>query len=116
MLLPDHLLHLQAIHQRLHHYIPCHKFVSRVDNDIYDRLYCSRDLTDAGFQDHIDALHPQNLPWRLWTPPSELVYTIASMLRWTKLLREYLLVKRPLPMGTGQSETSYIKSCPLTPY
>ena len=31
---PDHLLMMQASHQRFHCYVPCHEFVSGVDNVI----------------------------------------------------------------------------------
>ena len=35
--LPAHLLRIQTIHQRFHHYVPLHKFVIWVDNRISDR-------------------------------------------------------------------------------
>ena len=36
---PAHLLRLQYIHQLLHRYVPCHNFVSGVENGISNRPY-----------------------------------------------------------------------------
>ena len=77
---PAHLLRLQAIQQRFYRYVPRHNFLSGVDNGISDHPYLSQDLTDAAFLAHMDALHTQELPCRLSTPPSELVYAISSAL------------------------------------
>ena len=113
---PAHLLRLQAIHQQFHRYVPHHDFVSGVENGISDCLSCSRDLTDAALLTHIDTSHPQELPRRLWTPPSKLIYVIASAL-WRKTSpRDSLLVKPPLPMGTGRHGTNSVKTWPSTPY
>ena len=79
----SHLLCLQSIHQWFHRYVPRHDFVSGVDNGISDCPSRSQDLTDAALLAHMDASHPQDLLWRLWTPPSELVSEIASPLRCT---------------------------------
>ena len=43
---PAHLLRLQAVHQRHHHYVPRHDFVSGVDNDISDVLSRSSALSN----------------------------------------------------------------------
>ena len=43
---PAHLLRLQAIHQRFHHYVPRVDFISRVDNLISDWTSRVADLTD----------------------------------------------------------------------
>ena len=98
---PDHLLCLQAIHQRFHCYVPRHDFVSGVDKGVSERLSCSRDLTDAAFLTHMDALHPQELTWRLWNPPRELVSSIYSALRQTTSPKESMLANPPPPMYTG---------------
>ena len=116
MLPPDHLLRLQVIHQRFHRYIPYHNFVRWVDKNISDRPSCSRDLTDAALISHMDALYPQKLPWRLWTPPRELVSLIASTLRKMTPSRDSLLVDPSPPMGTGQKGPSYIKKLTTTSY
>ena len=78
---PAHLLRLQAIHQWFHCYVPCHNFMSRVDNVISYRPYFSQDLTDAALLAHMDASHTQDIPWSLCTPPSEIVSAISSKLR-----------------------------------
>ena len=77
---PVHLLFIQAICQWFHHYVPRQKFVSGLDNVISYRLSRSQDLTDAALLDDRDDLHPQELPWRMWTPPRELVYLVSSAL------------------------------------
>ena len=82
--------------------------MSAVDNGIYDRPYLSQDLTDSALLMYMDISHLQDLLWRLWAPPSELVYVIASVLRRTTLIRDSLIVKMPPPMGTGQSGPSYV--------
>ena len=85
-----------------------------VDNVTSNRPSHSQDLTDAGFLSHMDASHPQTLPWRLWTPPRKLVSAIASALRQTTFQRYFLIVKPPLTMRTGQSGPSFIETWPFT--
>ena len=98
---PAHLLCLQAIHQRFHRYVPRHNFLSGVHNGIYDRPSRSRDLTDAALLAHVDTSHPQDLPWRLLTPPSDIISVIASAL-WRKTSpRDSLIADLPPTMGTG---------------
>ena len=95
---PAHLLCLQAIDQWFHYYVLCQDFVSRVDNGISDHPFHSQDVTDTDMLSHMDDLHPQKLPWRLWRPPSNIVSAIASSLRRTSSPREYLLVYLPPPI------------------
>ena len=66
-----HLLRLQYIHQRFHCYVPHHCFVRRVDNGISVRPYHAQYLIEADLLAHIYDSHPQGLPCRLWTPPSD---------------------------------------------
>ena len=40
------------------------------------RHSCSQDPTDTSLITYMDASLPQDLPWRLWTPPIELVSVI----------------------------------------
>ena len=77
---PSHLIRLQAIHQRFHHYLRHQTFVWGVDNYILDRPSQSRKQTDVALIAHMEYLNIQELPWRIWTPPSELVSVIASVL------------------------------------
>ena len=111
----SHLLCLQAIHQWFHRYVPRHDFVSRVDNGISDRTSCSRDLTVTALLAHMDALHTQELTWSLWNPPIELVSEITSTFRRTTSPRDSLLADPPLPMGTGKSDLSSVKTWPSNP-
>ena len=113
---PDHLLRLQAIHQRLHRYVPHHDFVRGVDSVISNRLSRSRYLTDAASLAHMDASNPQELPWRLWNSPREIVSTITFTLWRTTSPRDSLIVE-PIPlMGTGLSGPSSVVTCTSNPY
>ena len=113
---PSHLICLQAIHQRLHSYVPRHDYVSGVDNSISDRLSRSQNVMYAALLAHIDASYPHDLPWRLWTPLSELLSDMYSALWCKTFLRDSLLVDLPPPMGTGQIGPSSVNKWPLTPY
>ena len=93
-------LHLQAILQRLHCYVPHHEFWSRVKNSIFDLPSCSRYITYTALLAHIDSLHPQDMKWRLCNPPSDLVSAIASALCQTTSPRYSLMVELPPPKGT----------------
>ena len=113
---PSHLLRLQAIHQRFHHYVLHHDFLSTLDNVISDCLSFSQDITKAVLLSHTDSSHPQELIWRLWNPPREIVSVITSALRQTTSPRDSVLVDPPPLMGTGKSEASCIKMFTSTPY
>ena len=65
---------------------------------------------------HMDASSPQEMTWRLWIPPSEIVSAIASALQRKTLTRDSLLVEPPPLMVTGQSGSSSIEMLSLTPY
>ena len=80
---PVHILQLQDIHQQFHLYISCQDFVSGVEKIIYDCLYQSQDLTRTALISYMDLTYPQRFPWKLWTLPSALIYTIVSALWWT---------------------------------
>ena len=113
---PAHLLRFQAVHQRFRLYVPRHDFFSRVDNCISNRPSCSQDLMDTTLIVHIDASHPQELPWRLWKNPSEVVSVISYALRLTTSPRYSLLVDTLSLMGIGQSGPSSVKMWPSNPY
>ena len=53
-----HLLRLQAMHQRFHHYVTRIYFVSRMDNIISDRPSCSLDLTDNKLLTYLNTTFP----------------------------------------------------------
>ena len=116
ILLLFHPLCLQAIQKRSHHYEPRDDFVSGVDNSSYNRPSFSRYITDAAMLAHMDALHPQDLQWRMWTPPSKLISVIASEMRRTTSPMVSLLVNPPPLMGTRQSDPSYVNTWPSTHY
>ena len=104
------------MHQRFQHYITRYDFVSRVDNGISHCPSRSHDLTNASLLAYMDKNYPHSLPWWLWTPPSEIVSTIASMLRRTKFPRASLLVDLLPPMITGKSGPYSAGKGPLNPY
>ena len=98
---PAHLLRLQAIHQWFYCYLPRHDVVNGVYRGISEYPYLSQDLTDSALITHMDASHPQEMTWRLWTSPIDLIYAIACALRRKKFLRDSLLVNPTQPMGIG---------------
>ena len=110
---PHHLLHLQSIHKWFLRHVPRRDFLSRVDNGIFEHPYRSQDLTDVALLAYINASHTQELPWRIWNPPIELVSEISSTLLHTTLPRKSLLVDLLPPMGTGQSGPTYVDMWPL---
>ena len=114
-LLLSHILSLQSIYQWFHHYVTHHYFVIGVDTVISDHPSCSQYLMDATLLNHMDASHPQELSWRMWNPPSELVFEISSALRRTTSPRDSMIFEPP-PMGTGQNGSSSVETWPLTPY
>ena len=113
---PEHLLHLQAMHQQFHRYISCIDFVIGVKNLISDRPYRSLDLTDNQLLAYPNTNLPQPLPWRLWTLPPKLVFGIASALQQKTSERGCLLAKPPPPMATGPNGPTFTQGWPLTPY
>ena len=116
MLSPAYLLRLKATHQRFHNYINHHEFVRGVDNRIYNRPSCSRDLTYATFLTHTDASYPQNRPWRLWTPPGKLVSMIDSALQRATSTRDSLILYTPPPISTGKIGPSSVEMWTSNPY
>ena len=59
---PAHLLHLQAVHQRHHRYVPRHDFVSGVDNDISDVPSRSYAFSDNQLLAFLNLNFPQSQP------------------------------------------------------
>ena len=104
------------MHQRFHRYVPHHYFLSGVDNGISDLPYRLRDIRDANLLSHMEASHPQKLTWRMWTPTSALVSTLASALQHKTLPMDSLLVEMPPPMGTGKCRIISVKTWTSTPY
>ena len=97
----DNLLRLQKNNQLLHHYATHNNFASGVDNGISQQSYLSQYLTHTALLAYMDASHPQDLPWRLLTPPSDIISVIASAL-WRKTSpRDSLIADLPPTMGTG---------------
>ena len=104
------------MHQRFHYYIIHHKFLSGVYNGISDRPSRSQYLTNSSLLTYMDTTYPQRFPWKLWTPPSALVSTIASTLRWTKSPRDSPLVQLLPTMVTGKSGMHSTVTWSSTPY
>ena len=55
---PGHLLRLQAMHQRFHHYVPRIYFVRGMDNVIYDRPSRLLDITNNHLLAYLDTNSP----------------------------------------------------------
>ena len=79
---------------------PATFFVIRVDNGISNCPYFSQDLPDSSLLVHMVDSYPQELPWRLLTPPSGLFSVISYTLQRKTLPRDSLIIDLPPPIGT----------------
>ena len=113
---PDHLLRLQAMHQKFHRYVPHIDFVSGANNLISDRPSCSSDLTDNQLLTYLEKNFPQPLTWQLWTPTPKPASGIASALQRKTSKRGCVLAKPPPPMATRPSGPTSAQGWPSTPY
>ena len=87
-----------------------------MENGIFDQPSRPTDLTDTNVLAHIYVTHPQNVPWWMWNPLSELYSAIASALWNMKSLRDSPLVQPPPPVVAGKLCPSFEGKWPLTPY
>ena len=98
---PTRLLRLQAVHQRHHRYVPRHDFIAGIDNKLADDASRLTHLSDFEFLSYFNTKYPQKLPWRLWTPPPQLVSAVISSLHNLPCERECVLAPTEPPLPTG---------------
>ena len=113
---PTRLLRLQAVHQRHHRYVPRHDFIAGIDNKLADDASRLTHLSDFEFLSHFNTKYPQKLPWRLWTPPPQLVSAVISSLHNLPCERECVLAPTEPPLPTGPCGAPSVMNWPSTPY
>lgn len=111
---PAHLLRAQALHQRFHRYVHRIDFVRGEHNDISDIPSRKTDWSDEKLLTYFNLHYPQPLPWKIWTPPPELLSCMAMCLRRKPFPRESLLRQPPTSNGTGATGPSIAPQYPST--
>ena len=107
MLPHDHILQLQVLHQRYHHYIPRHVFFSITNNGIFDLPYQSVHIINNQLFFHLNT-YPQKLPWCMWTPLSASVSIILSVLQQMTYMKGFLQAESSSRMATGQTCPNFV--------
>ena len=99
--LPAKLLCLQAMHQRVHRYVPRNDYIPGKENQMADDASRLVELSDVEFLTHFNNTYPQPRPWRLWTPPVDFSSKMTSLLLKEKFDRECLFNEPMPPLVTG---------------
>jgi hypothetical protein len=98
-----YLLHIQALHQRFHRYLPLHDYIPGPVNAMVDDGSRLWNLHESQLIQHFNPTYPQTKSWRfcpLWPP---LLSTLISLLFRTRSEPpSYLAMpKQPTTIGSG---------------
>jgi hypothetical protein len=110
------ILRMQSWHQRYHRYIKLHDYLDGPRNKMADDASRLQHLSNTEFLQHFDSHYPQQKPWRLWTPPREIVSSIIGGLLNEPLQKELWLRDPKPPISIGSSGPSSAEIWPSTPY
>jgi hypothetical protein len=97
---PAYLLHLQALHQHFHCYMPTHSYLHGPLNCMGDNASRRWDLSDHELLTHFNLSYPQPMPWKLFRPHSVMLSAVTSMLHRKRLPLELFLIALP-PLATS---------------
>jgi len=114
---PAYLLRAhQALHQRFHRYVHRIDFVKGEHNDISDIPSLKPHWSDEELLTYFNLHYPQPLPWKIWTPPKEMMSCMTSCLLRKTFPRESLL-RQPTASGfTGAIGRNSAASYPSIPF
>ena len=111
-----HLLRLFALHQRFHRYVPRHDYEPGITNPLADAASRLFHRSDSQLLTLFASQFPQELPWKLVHPTSQMTSSVISALQRMTSTRESLLVAPPPVMLNGTSGSSTQLTWASTPF
>lgn len=96
-----YLLRLQSLHQRFHRYLPRHDYIPGPCNTMADD--CSRlwNLTDSALLFYFNSTYPQDTPWTLCHPTSQMLSAVTTALSNNRCAPPSFLVAPNHPISIG---------------
>jgi hypothetical protein len=114
---PPYLLRLLGIHQRLHHYVPRHDYISGESNPLADAASRLFHLSNDDFLTHFAHTYPQDTSFRLVVAPTpSLLSAVTSALLKKQYNVELLRAATPAPTPTGEPGVSIQLQWASTPF
>jgi hypothetical protein len=113
---PPYLLRLLGIHQRLHHYVPRHDYISGESNPLADAASRLFHLSNDDFLTHFAHTYPQDTSFRLVAPTPSLLSAVTSALLKKPYNVELLRAATPAPTPTGEPGVSIQLHWASTPF
>jgi hypothetical protein len=112
-LAPAFLLHLQAIHQRHHRYVPLHSYLPGQLNAMADDASRLWHLSDQHLLTHFNTMYPQHQSWHIYQPRPEMHSAVISALHKKRSAPASFFnePKHQTPIGiTGWTSATHCKS------
>lgn len=113
---PAYLLRAQALHQRFHRYVHRIDFIKGEHNDISDIPSRKPHWSDEELLTYFNLHYPQSLPWKMWTPPPEMMSCMTSCLLRKTFPKESLLRQPIASSFTGAIGSNSAAAYPSTPF